>query len=343
VAKSLRLDATSVNGWVAISGEGCYIEDVSRIFNRERKKFFVDERYPGLIGYLNARPTTNSEFGLPIMVDRQLVGVLNLEHRFAHAYDATIGICTAFAEQMGLVVASARRVISEEGLTLALEYVRRRHDILKVSDELHRLAQQTPTGGTKTSLRRASNTLRIAATPDEQSDPPSLRVRSHESLGALLERAIQSVPISLYRVALGPYNPIVEESATVADLELALRDVLENCREAMPAGDRCGIRIGGRRARLGGTNYVELSIEHAVADMPSASLARLLYRAPIRRRARHSRPRLGAFVAGTIIREIGGDIYLFRRPDHGRVRTVVLLPGALFSWSQSDGDFKSAS
>ncbi len=80
-------------GWVAVHGEKVIVDDVTR-----------DPRY-----FVYAYQESRSELAIPIRVEREVVGVLNVEDRRLHAFDETDAIVLeTLCDQLGAAIRNAR-------------------------------------------------------------------------------------------------------------------------------------------------------------------------------------------------------------------------------------------
>ena len=298
----------SVNAWTARNGKECYIRNLNA-----DKPF---KGYENLLGFLVVRDRIQSALCLPIFVNGRIVGTFNLESEYIDAYSESIGFARAVAEQIGLALSQARRSIEQIVLSISATTTFNVHQLLKCRDALIDISRYT----TK-SVHNAI--LKIHDKINSCVDPPKLdKLPFSYNLEKTIINAIEELEFgSLVKLVTKP-KKVYHLNQVTADLfRKAFQEVLfDSCREALPIpkGD---VRLHIKERNLGGASYILVEIVNSVRHKIPDKLAKQLYRIP------HiiDRIHIGAFVAGSLLRAIGGDIYL-RRNENNIASTVIEIP-----------------
>ncbi|HEY3285082.1 MAG TPA: GAF domain-containing protein [Armatimonadota bacterium] len=307
--RSIPLDArNSVNAWVARTGRECYIPNLAS------PDAFGS--YESLKGCLSLRTPIVCELCVPIVLHARLVGTLHLESQHEGAYAECLFLVRAIAEQMALSLAHARRSIEHHVLSLQANATLSLHQLLKCIDRLSTLAKLADdhTAGAINQLCRDMQSCLMT-------DPVAAYHHATtvaEILGELAkelqiaQRVTWETPI-----AAECYLPLPYTDA----LRVAMQQILQNAYDEALRSHDFHIRVLTSVRDLAGRRFLRVVLRNPLLTPMSDDLAARLYRVPIRT----DRPHIGAFLAGAILREIGGDVYIGRH-DRRVMCTVIELP-----------------
>ncbi len=290
----------SVVAWVARTGSPCYLGNV-----RDPR---VRKRFPGLEGYLDVGTGTVSELAIPLFVNGRIIGVLDLESRFRDGYIDSLGTAVAVAEQVGLAIQLARRFHEQEVVSMSTATTASVHELGKLEERLRKLDPNTVTEDDLVVV--ADGIRRCCESGAEADDAPP------QTTAAIVEDVVSSLALEDSVTIKGhPAFYPLHAGAEALALRVAFTAILENAFENLDNDDPT-ITIAWRDEAVGGKQYLTLVVGNRIRwPVPDATL-RALYRKPFRRR--HSaRTRLGAFTAGSLIRSLGGDVFVERAtPPH---------------------------
>lgn len=307
----IALDSNdSVNAWVSRTGITVYLPDV-------RDKVLYRE-YPGLTRSLDVRNrNTRAEVCAPITVDGRLIGTINFESPLRGAYALIDPIISATAAQVALMVTAHRRVFINSIVSIGSDVQTSAHELIK----LQRLVADYAPSSDDQIIGQVRQTLDdvISAldTVDDQSTSPAMPVRFEEIVSLAARDA--GIDYVLVRSDEAIWNASQPAQRRV---RLALFEVLRNT-SAYGATDSSGIpyvRVSTRH--IGGRDYIETHIVNRVR--PSKPMdGRLMYRVPIRER---DGIHIGAYVAGAILRSLGGEMQALSDPASQEFRLIVSVP-----------------
>jgi hypothetical protein len=121
-----------------------------------------------------------------------------------------------------------------------------------------------------------------------------------------------------------PSHELRLSRAVALALRLAFREVLFNSHNEALNMSRSKVNLYYDEGELGGCRFARISLQNPVKFALSKKHEEQLYRLPVRH-GEPDRPHIGAFIAGSLLRAIGGDIYL--AVNDGRiVKTVLEIP-----------------
>jgi hypothetical protein len=307
----------SVNAWVARTGTECYIKDLTG----------AGEDQPELTRlFIPLKPAKGirSECCVPIFVNGRIVGTLNLKSAHLDAYSEERYLIRTFAEQIGLSIALARRATEQEILSLTSTTSLNLHELLKCRDRLGEMATWN-TGDGNGELRGAivDLTRKLEKCIGLAREDPEQRAGDlAEILGEVIEE-IDSTQTFVRWVRRPPRDATLPGPVASA-LRLAFREVLFNSfNEALLVRDG-DVRLYYDEAELGGGRFARISIENPVQSGLKKPFEAQLYRLPVRH-SETDRPHIGAFIAGSLLRAIGGDLYL-SASDKRILKAVLEVP-----------------
>ncbi len=287
-------DRESVTAWVAREGAICDLKNV-----RDRREF---RRYPDLQKWLDVGRRTASELCVPIIVGGRVVGVMNLESRFRHAYADSVGIAGAVAEQVGLAIQHARRFHEQVVLSMSTATTANVHELAKLSDSLHDTASEQEGVLAEDLKEIAEGILHFSRSGADLPDLPPVSLRD------LVHKVLEELRLtSVFEIYQEPPQSMVYTGADAQTVRGALIALIDNANRKSDDDPGCG--IAWRTSAIGGKEYGTLLIANRIGvDLDPGDL-RDLFRRPLRRQ-HSSRVKLGAFTAGALIRSLGGDVFV---------------------------------
>lgn len=315
-----QLENGGVN-WVAVrNGRPKYAPDI-----RKEKSYYA------------LRHKTKSELSLPVSVEGRVVGVINLESPLLHGYDGQIATAQAFAERIALIIANARLAVSRRAQEYAVEIIGHGHEMAaecgKLRDLAPRLAafRQEEVESVAEAIERKARGLRSFVRAEGDSIPATLPALFRESIASA-----QVEHLSLINEELSNWRPYNGQAAAL---------LRECCYHVVTNIKRHAAIVGFRESELrffqdtwGGVVHDIAEVRNVSKDTIPPQRAINMYRVPLERaipvRASEPRsvivPNFGAYLAGTLARLCGGDIYV--SVHRGRdVRLTMTVPneGAL--------------
>lgn len=290
--------------------------------------------------YLARRDSTSAELCVPVSVEGRVIGVINLESTVPHAYDAYISTAQAFAAHVGLAIADARITIAAQLNDYSLEIVRRSHDVGSECNELLRSTVTTVPTETYETIRAV--TRRIRKKTQElrlfSSDWPATTVADTSTFPALVAAAHQGLKVTFietYEDAAATWQP--HQPRDVELIGNALRDIFLNVKRHSRTSEDEVALLHLTQAVWGGQLQDILVIHNTARDPLNIKRAVNAYHSPLAHRtpAAPGRdaptsewPRMGAYLAGTHARRLGGDIGMsFSETGTARLTFTVPSPG----------------
>jgi hypothetical protein len=286
--------------------------------------------------YLESRKETLSELCVPVLVEGRVIGVVNLESADRNAYDALVTTAQAFAAHVGLAIADARIAISSVLHDYAIEIVRRGHELGgQECRDLRALAAKAPARNWQELLEKSADEierkakgLRAFASADDDPVGPL-------SFPELVLERKAALELDFAELLIDPTAEWQHYPPGVAQIvSLALKDVLGNLKRhsATSAAKATMLLYQGP---WGG----ELHDILRIVNRPSAPLdpvdainayrALLGYETPDPSAdgsdATLRVPQIGAYLAGTMARRVGGDVHLCQRVD-GLTQVTLSIP-----------------
>lgn len=342
--------ATSVVAWVGRYGRLVYIPNVD-----SRSSY---SPYPGLRSVLRARPGTKSEVCVPIKIGGRLVGCINLESRYSHAYAAHLALLEAYSSVVGTsLLLNRRRGEAAVSSIVRLEQntyhrVTGWADQIKNAIETVRLRDDAgalyPAGVNQSRLPEGHDAMAgVAATIDDAARAADMILEEMRSgIGALFDPSVSDV--SLLEMATqavfdeGIDNTVVRinpelanfyfPSAYVAPIGMALSEMSRNAAihladmsallEEEDRSNAAVITIRGRETVLGGERFLNVTVSSPIEVAVDDTLCAQLFKLPL---FESDRPHLGASLVGIWLRAIGGDAFV-SRPGPGTFATTMSVP-----------------
>ena len=311
----------STNAWVARNGTACFDPPMGRT-------------YPGLKGVMRPFPAVRSECCFPIFEGGRLVGTLNLESDRNDGYREYRQIVGAVAAQIGLALGQARHE-GDQGLGARnLQMAHFVHECLKRHKELRAVLDDWQPADARLRCEKLWAAFgRSLPYGPLASDPFSVPVVESEP-GRLLQQLVRDKdPADIIAAFRGGdpeevYAGRTVEPQVAAALSLAGQEVLGSAflHAVMVQGGRAVIVCEVKP--LGGGTFARVVVSNPDSTAQPADLIRQLYRRPFRYKP-EDRLHFGAYIAGCLLRSVGGDIeavsYDGRAGDR-RVRTVIEFP-----------------
>jgi GAF domain-containing protein len=312
-------DEGGVNWRVALSGKPQYVPVVG------------DED-----AYLGRRKETLSELCVPVLVEGRVIGIVNLESGSRNAYEALVTTAQAFAAHVGLAIADARIAIASVLHDYATQIVRRGHELGgQECRALRKLAAEAPEGDWPDRLRHLANEieakskgLRTFTSETEPHPPESL------TFPELVAAKRDEIKLTFADVSVDPDCEWSAYPQGVADIVgQALRDILVNVkRHSTKDYRRAGLAV--HQGLWGGQTHDVLTITNSASSPLSAVDAANAFRGLLARESPHRGddadkglrvPQLGAYLAGSMARRVGGDVHLWQDPV-GTTRVTLSIP-----------------
>jgi GAF domain-containing protein len=284
--------------------------------------------------FLETHEGTQSELSVPIGVEGRLIGVLNLESRDLNNYGAFVPHIQALAGAIGRAFADAAAQRSQPVLERAAEILDTGHRHSHELDDLEKRTKELTLD--RRSLTAIDNYIKesrmLLAGIMREGSEPKRRVRS-TTLGDVL---VEACAEKLSRLSLPDRRhtpemryPLGGDQAML--LLAAAADITSNLTNH---GGKAGLAHAdtGRplhELTLGscswdGRRYAAINFHNASPDSLPRSEMLQIYRIPFPRE--DGRLRLGAYLAGIRLRQIGGMIHFSIAEKSQRARTVVMVP-----------------
>jgi GAF domain len=301
-----------INAWVLRNGCECYIP------NLRHGEAFAD--FQDLRSDVRVRSTV-AELCLPIFVNGRAVGTLNVESGHKDDYAETRGVVRAVAEQVGLSLDRARRIHEQVVISLSTRRIANVHELMKHRDALRKASGSASIDQIADGIEKCLSEGRDGY-PNEPA--PTWEI---------LDSAAKQRNVTKYIRWRGrkPADVWHSEEHTL-NLRVAFLELLRNAHAAaVTAVSRpLVITLGATSREHGGVRYLVLFIGNPTEEQLPEDLAERLYRVPLRleediSNSRSGRLHIGAFLAGTCLRSIGGDIYVVSNAEN-RFNVAVEIP-----------------
>lgn len=308
----------SVNAHVARTGKACYIRNV-------QKSDSFDSYHP-LDSTLKSHKNISSEYCLPIVVRNRLIGTMNLESEYENAYSGEKHFLNAVLEQVRLALEFAQTAAERSILSTTAQLTLNTHEVMKCAVELGKNLPGLP-AEIQSSLRAIEKRLKACTRlPNRPSNATEAQKdRTAQTYWELLKDIIEARNIGAI-VDIDPRLPDQTETLTGQTLDIvrvAVGEVLANSLIRISRLPEEKIRIGFRQTVRGGRKISIIKISHLLKYRISKSIIDQVYRVPI---AKPDRDHIGAFLAGSIIRAIGGDITFKVMGGGLKVLTSIEIP-----------------
>lgn len=331
--ESIPLDRHSdfVNAWVGVHGQSVYLRSVREGGSVGEALASDLSRYDGLESISFFRPGMRSELCVPIFAEGRLVGTVNLESNREWAFDLTAEVVAECAQVIGIALLESRRRIGVELMIDAGGFLDKRHELERMVRILGtELKGSTPDGDSSlTSISGRVDDLvkHIYMHKHMEFDDTVDEFTVRE----VLTEAMRSVSWTFAGVDLWQFSPDPKETfdellATplrreqANALRFAVAQAIVNTRTrghgATPLVPwKYPIRLSLLSRSIGGVEniYVALSSLASVSSVEHLDSERV-FREPINL-PNDDRTRVGAYIAGEILRRCGGSAYFRVEPN----------------------------
>jgi GAF domain-containing protein len=290
--------SNSVNAFVARTGEACDLKDLVK-----RKSFLP---YRGLLNVLTAREGIRSEYCLPIIIRGRLVGTINLESEYIDAYSGEKHFLHAVLGQVQLALSFAQTRHEDSVLSAGARVTMNAHELLKCTSELGTLARSAP-NHIQEKLRGLHTRLTMCALPSHGDKRVDDGVPARTGYRKLIQQLSESRNIA-HTIEWHDPDEVADDSipeASCSMIRLVLWEILDNSFSQATKVPGGRIRVSLKQTVLGGRRYTIILISNPLQVMIGEDIIGKLYRVPIQK---EDRPHIGAFLAGAMMRSVGGDI-----------------------------------
>lgn len=310
-ALNLRIDDSSVNGWVALHGREVSIHD----FRGGRPS----KQYPRLKPHLVAERKSISEYCVPIRIDKRVIGTVNFESPTPGSFEGFAQLLKSAASQFAARVVGARLAHARDVLGVTEDLTASAHALINLKERFEGLASsEGPNAAMFIAAIKELETVASSIEPQRPDDLPDIESPiSFDSFvrSMAIETGI-TVRLDLKSRtdwALG-WTPAFYRRLRLA-LGEVMKNMVRNSSSAIP-----DIRTGS--VLLGQRKHHEFQIiqRHPLTVGPDISR---LYRVPI---PGDDRLHFGAFAAGELIRRLGGDIVVSSLPQSNQLVIHVSIP-----------------
>lgn len=309
---------TSVDANAFVHGEERYIANVF-VYKKDKEK-----KYKSLDSPLVYRPNMISEYCIPLFDRNRVVGTFNVESNVRDAFVSHKGYLRTIAKLIEISIQLEQQKVEEETFREKTRTYYSLHDLLKEVPEFRHDFKKTYTTPNVTPLFWENLEVirkKLLSLSDYYKKPhPLFKNTRRRTLTQIIRFLIRRHGIKETAITtfLGDY---VLSSRAGRNLSLALDNILSNAQKAALSSP---IHITTNRIRLRHNNMVRISVGcKALLSLSRQELAKM-YHFPV---DTPSGLRLGAFVAGCLIREISGLVYM---TDHiltePFAKTVVEVP-----------------
>jgi GAF domain-containing protein len=321
---SINLTTQCIQSHVATDGNPKYESDINR-----NKSESIPEK-----------PATRSEYCVPLFIASRLVGMLSFGSLYPNAYDDHLWFLGAVAGLISLHFDRTRREIEQRVLHFASKSTRR-HDLQHVYDTLCAAVGNKSKTHHRQLLNKAVVDLRTLLDRDGKAPAP---LKGPLTINRIIGDAINRIRDPNYSFATTvemDWDSIRPEDIVVNAVELVLAswevspavfsasiiglcELLANAINHADTENTRSASISCVEYTLGGLVYVRARVitRVAVGREISDVDARNLFRRPIERSNREC---LGCFIAGAVMRAVGGEAVLIDNRN-GDVVTAIDIP-----------------
>ncbi len=323
----LPLAALAVNSWVARTGETCYLGNV-----RDRALY---DRYPGLGAVRRTREGTASELCCPVYAGGQLVGTLNFESPVQDAFGTRLATARLMAEVVGTTLYSARRRIVDRVLSFTSDVHSSSHEILQALDRVERAALEAENTNLDQQVgfvdalaeeaRTIEHLLELDRRPEQRLDFDS---GAPGRTGAEVFEYVQRERLQFRALTIEgeTLTHVVIDSQKVRTVITALSEVLSGVQMYLARGAKDRAKVSSETVRIDGRHMLVSTVRYPSASTIESNFVQTLFRVPLYTGTSGlSRPHLGSYTAGALMRSIGGDVF-FRAVGSKRGEIVIMIP-----------------
>jgi GAF domain-containing protein len=323
----------SISAWVAEHGLPCIVGS------------FDDQHalagYEGLEAYIRTHEQTRSECCVPLFITGRLIGTLNFQSVHVNAYREQQHLIEAIAELIGLTFAHERRAVEQEIMENHAILAGRKHDLMHAILDLENLAKLQASTLPPEFLQKLEVAKNMIFQIDcrTETKPGSNAVQDRVRGISVAELVREQILHVRGQVVLHPSldrackEDVVTEDS-IAAFTYALREVLQNAQSGAEdsagqiAHHRWKLEDGGEKAdsvafgnlvitcerrRLGGRAYAMIRVLNRWMSVGAMNYQQVLYRQPFQA-SLTDRPHLGAFIAGSLLRSVGGEMSFSMEP-----------------------------
>lgn len=310
-ALHLRIDESSVNGWVALHGREVSIHD----FRGGRPS----KQYPRLKPHIVTDRRSISEYCLPIRVDRRVIGTVNFESPTPGSFEGFTQLLKSAASQFAARVVGARLAHARDVLGVTEDLTASAHALINLKERFEGLASsESPYAAMFVDAMKELESVASSIEPQRADDLPDLESPT------LFDEFIRTLAIDTgitVRLDLKSRHDWVLNwpSTFYRRLRLALGEVMKNMvrnsASAIPEIRTGSVLLGHRKH-----HEVQIVQRHPLTVGPDIPR---LYRVPI---PGDDRLHFGAFAAGELMRRLGGDIVVSSSPLSSQLTIHVSIP-----------------
>ncbi|MFG1930873.1 GAF domain-containing protein [Mycobacterium sp. NPDC048908] len=266
---------------------------------------------------------TLSEVAVPIVCGSHIVGTVNVESPLAEAYvGEVVSIVESFAALAGVAIALGReQVLARVARRAAIERIGP-HEIDNARTAVNAIREAID--GDDTDLGQKVSYL--AALVDRydlarSSEAPS----TAEKMSEIIKHSVNSVLVPAnVDFRLGIVDDCLIDEQSSHEVHSVMDEIMRNVTRHSAPGVAI-IQTTG--VKLGGLNYVHISFKNPAKKRLLSSHTAKVYRVPVVSTTNdNDRPRLGCYMVGEMVREMGGDIFMRFVPDPDMVQTHWFVP-----------------
>lgn len=291
-------DFSSVTAWVCREGQPCVVDDYS-VADWARP-------YVGLEGGYKIHEYGRSSFTVPIFVMGRAIGTLHMESAYPNAYSNRAALAGAVADAIAAGISAASRNAEEDTLAHRAWKSGLIHEVRKLSRKIDQTLRkyEKATPGVFNDLVAWSDQLLGVANAFDQDPSPA---------EATLEKLVRAVVDELSGSRICSVNLQLDghlrcDTPRGRRLRLIIQELLHNALKADPEGSPT---LRTSRRKLGGQEFLIIhfvnSFHHLAADLPPRLFSQAVKASE---HTQASTPHYGTVAIATMIRQMGGDVYV---------------------------------
>jgi hypothetical protein len=290
------------------------------------------------------REGTSSEMSVPVVVEGLVVGVVNLESTSEQNYDTRRATIIAFAEHIGLLIASARLALSRELESYALRVITRAHELGRYTEAITAaMDDHGPSDPLRATIGENLDEIEARARGlrsfDDNEEEGRRRQAGPATIPNLVTTAIDKADLVRVDTRIGDLSWSMHEPEGAVHIRESLHHIFANVH-AHRTVNREPVRVVVTQAEWGGHIHDIVQVTNPTRDPLDAERACNVYRVPVTGSGGPGAdgtpvdvPRFGAYLAGGHARALGGEVHLLPLgDDHARV--TLMIPSAT---SRSNG------
>jgi hypothetical protein len=296
--------------------------------------------YPGLLSVITPERTVLSSCCMPIFVSGRLIGALSMLSEHTDAYQEQKWLILAIAEQLGLTFAHERRRIEQSLFSTRSHLAPVQHELAKTIEKWEKLGSR-PENRLPPNFLGDVKKMRRLITPSELPGPncPEATCGAAPCCGTTLHDITRYLvtkfdPEHRYlRVSRESFDQLPSgiriRPGHVPIVCSTLSEALLNCLDRVIEIEGKETRIHYSHRLVGGIMYCRIHMTNPTNNRCAPRELESLYRVPFRR-DQTDRLHLGTFIAGSLLRSIGGEVILDRYRPKGSpydfVKTTLEIP-----------------